>query len=244
MWFNEIVGNQIVRMTLSGEFTNSYPFPSPNSYAGQILVGPDNNLWVTENHSNKIGRLNPTTGVLTEWVMPTSGSTPSGMTNAADGALWFTEWGESISRIARITTSGVLTEYPDGTANSGPWGIVPGPNGTDIWYTEFYTSMLGMMPVCAVGLTASYSSGTLDFGFSVGSTAPYTWTTGAYQNGVLLKQLWSDALPAEMPLKTFSGRIAFPSTVGDVTFVSGLYTSSGSPVCTENVTIDNAVKSK
>jgi uncharacterized protein (TIGR03437 family) len=47
--------------------------------------------------------------------------------------LWFPELGAS--KIGRITTAGVVTEYPVPTANSGPYGIAVGPDGT-LWFTE------------------------------------------------------------------------------------------------------------
>jgi len=237
LWFGDIIGNQIVRMTTSGDFTNFYPFPTPGSYPDQIITGPDGNLWVAENLSNKVGQLNPATGVLTEWVMPTANATPSGITNAPDGALWFTEWAQPVSQIARITTAGVITEFPDGSANSSPWRIVPLPNGT-IWYTEFYSNQVANIPVCAVGLKASYSAGTVTMNFSIGSTQPYTWTTGLYQNGVLFRQLWSDALPAESPLKTRTVQVSVSPAAGSITVISGLYESNGTAVCTENAAID------
>ncbi len=44
-----------------------------------------------------------------------------------DGALWFTE--NSGNKIERITTAGVITEFPVPTSSSGPRGIVAGPDG-------------------------------------------------------------------------------------------------------------------
>ena len=44
-----------------------------------------------------------------------------------DGALWFTE--NSGNKIERITTAGVITEFPVPTSSSGPRGIVAEPDG-------------------------------------------------------------------------------------------------------------------
>jgi streptogramin lyase len=56
---------------------------------------------------------------------PTAGSNPAGITTGPDGALWFTEFGAN--QIGRITTAGVITEFPIPTAGSEPQGITTGP---------------------------------------------------------------------------------------------------------------------
>jgi virginiamycin B lyase len=60
-------------------------------------------LWFTEHNGNKIGRIT-TAGVITEFPIPTAGSTPWGITAGPDGALWFAE--SNANKIGRITTAG------------------------------------------------------------------------------------------------------------------------------------------
>jgi hypothetical protein len=67
-------------------------------------------LWFTEYIGNKIGRIT-TAGVITEFSIPTLGSSPSDITAGADGNLWFTE--ASGSRIGRITTAPTGPCTPD-----------------------------------------------------------------------------------------------------------------------------------
>jgi virginiamycin B lyase len=57
-----------------------------------------------------------------------------GITAGPDGNLWFTEYGGN--KIGRITTAGVITEFPIPTDDSEPWGITSGPDG-NLWFTEF-----------------------------------------------------------------------------------------------------------
>ena len=60
-------------------------------------------------------------------------SDPSGIAAGPDAALWFTE--EAGNQIGRITTAGVITEFPITTANIYfPVGIVAGPDGV-LWFT-------------------------------------------------------------------------------------------------------------
>src|SRR5580704_10897328 len=59
----------------------------------------------------------PAVGVVSNFADPTM-SNPDAITAGPDGALWFTNW--NYSSVERITTSGVLTNYPDPNA-AGPW---------------------------------------------------------------------------------------------------------------------------
>src|ERR1700694_5282004 len=64
---------------------------TPNSAPTDITLGPDGNLWFTEEFASKIGRINLATGRLTEFPTPTPNSEPNGITTGPDGNIWFTE---------------------------------------------------------------------------------------------------------------------------------------------------------
>ena len=49
MWFTEQAG-KIGRITATGIVTE-FPVPNPNSSPGGLTIGPDGNLWFTENGS-------------------------------------------------------------------------------------------------------------------------------------------------------------------------------------------------
>jgi virginiamycin B lyase len=66
--------------------------------------------------------------LITEFPIP-SGATPNVIAVGPDGALWFTE--NSANQIGRITTAGVITEYP---TLSSLGGITAGPDGA-LWFT-------------------------------------------------------------------------------------------------------------
>jgi virginiamycin B lyase len=72
---------------------------------------------------------------------------PRGITVGPDGALWFAESGAN--QIGRITTDGVITEYPlsvGGRENSWetswPTGPILGADGA-LWFYETYAGKLG-----------------------------------------------------------------------------------------------------
>ena len=73
-------------------------------------------------------------GVITEFALSNSASTPAGIVTGPDGALWFTE--STANKIGRITTSGSYTAGAIPTAASQPQDIALGPDGA-LWFTEF-----------------------------------------------------------------------------------------------------------
>ena len=75
-------------------------------------------------------------------MIPTAGSLPAGITSGPDGNLWFTE--TTGNNVARITTSGAITEFPIPTPYSQPQGITVGPDG-NIWFVEQNTSKIGVL---------------------------------------------------------------------------------------------------
>ena len=130
VWFTEISGNKIGRITPAGVITE-FPTPSASGPDG-ITTGPDGNLWYAGFNGNKIGRVT-TAGVITEFAAGAA-SGPALITSGPDGNLWFTEF--SSHKIGRMTPAGVLTEFSAGiTALAQPYGIAAGPDG-NLWFTE------------------------------------------------------------------------------------------------------------
>jgi sugar lactone lactonase YvrE len=89
--------------------------------------------------SNAIGRIT-TSGVITQFPIPTASSAPAAIAAGADGNMWFTEL--DANKIGRITTSGVITEFPITTPGSQPAEICAGPDGA-IWFNELAANQIG-----------------------------------------------------------------------------------------------------
>jgi virginiamycin B lyase len=162
LWFTEINASQIGRITPSGVVTE-FPLPTPDSQAHDITRGPDGNLWFTEINADRIGRIT-THGVITEFPLPTAGiggqarsncgpstavSQPYVITEGPDRSLWFTECNSN--KIGRISTAGVITEFPLGTPARQPHGITMGPDG-NLWFTEFAADRIGIISTDGVVL--------------------------------------------------------------------------------------------
>ncbi len=150
LWFTESGNTMIGRITTAGLFSE---FPVPASPQA-IVTGPDKALWFTEPRGGKIGRLT-TGGTVTEFATPTrtsnpmgvpgQGSNPYDITAGPDGALWFTE--SMADQIGRITTAGLVTEFPLPDRNrvhGSPDGITAGPDGA-IWFTEGLAGTVGRL---------------------------------------------------------------------------------------------------
>lgn len=142
LWFTESTNNRIGRVTTDGTFRQfliRHPDQDPddpyirNAQPMGITTGPDGAIWFGETSGNRIGRLDSTTGKLTEFLFPPAGGPrqPHAITAGPDGALWFTV----DNAIGRITTSFGYSEFPMPTRSSAPLGITAGPDGA-LWFTD------------------------------------------------------------------------------------------------------------
>jgi len=138
VWFTELVGNKIGKVTTNGTVTE-YSIPTSSSAPVSIVAGPDGNMWFTEYSGNKIGKVT-TSGSFTEYTVPTSTSQPNSITAGPDGNLWFAE--RSTNKIGKVTTSGSFTEYTVPTSSSQPSTLTAGPDG-NLWFTEYAGNKVG-----------------------------------------------------------------------------------------------------
>lgn len=91
-----------------------------------ITLGPDGNVWfvAASGVANNIIEVSPT-GQFTAYPVPIGGSAEF-ITAGPDGNIWYTDnFNSAIAQL--VPSTGVTTEFPTPTANSGPWGIGIGP---------------------------------------------------------------------------------------------------------------------
>ena len=119
-----------------------YPIPSKAGSALQIITGPDNNLWFTENDpvSNHIGQVTPS-GKITEYSLPTFGGMPNGITVGPGNNLWFTE--QFGDKVGQLTTGGQFSEYPTPSTQQLA-GITEGPDG-NLWFAVSLGHSIGVL---------------------------------------------------------------------------------------------------
>ena len=89
-----------------------------------ITGGPDGNVWFAD-EDGRIGQINPTTDVITEYTIPYTGASPYGITTGPDGNLWFTDAGTSSIGVATLSTSQlvVTTRPPNSVTAGGGFGL-------------------------------------------------------------------------------------------------------------------------
>src|SRR5262249_54275558 len=85
------------------------PLPAASAGSSEIIRGPDGAFWFTEFSRNKVGRIRPATGEITEFDIPTPNSGPLGITTGYP-SVWFTEF--NANQIGRIAPDGTVTEFP------------------------------------------------------------------------------------------------------------------------------------
>jgi virginiamycin B lyase len=136
---------------------DEYVIPTSPSQPSGITNGPDGALWFVEENAppgerHKVGRLNPAQAVpgtsngFTEYLIPTSGATPSKIVTGPDGALWFTE--QATHKIGRLDPSAATPGTTNGMTEfalplpSGPDGITVGTDGA-LWFTQFAANKIG-----------------------------------------------------------------------------------------------------
>ena len=142
-----------------------------------IAVGSDGNLWFTEfgvDFGNRIGRIT-TSGVITEFPIPTLVSQPNGIAAGPDGNLWFTETGAN--QIGRITTAGDITEFSI-PSEDWPSGIAAGPDG-NLWFTEPADSKIGRITTAGVVTEFSVPSSGTARNIAAGPGGDLWFTDGA-----------------------------------------------------------------
>jgi hypothetical protein len=115
------------------------------------VQGPDGNLWFTEYFSSQVGRIDPTTGAVTEFG-GFSGSNPEGITVGPDNDIWFIERFGGASGTGYVgwinpntvgATPGTISgEVQIPTPGSEAFGITAGPDNT-LWFTEFISNQIG-----------------------------------------------------------------------------------------------------
>ncbi len=143
-------------------------FPGPAAVA-TIATGSDGALWFTNDNvaDYSIQRMT-TDGTVTSYALPTGTGAlmePLDITAGPDGALWFTAVGGGnlgLGGIGRISTSGVITEYPlpQALGLGGPEDITAGPDGA-LWFTIGDGGQYAIGRITTTGAISTYSFTTL-----------------------------------------------------------------------------------
>jgi streptogramin lyase len=108
--------------------------PTANATPQDIVLGPDGNLWFTENSINKIGRVTPgEPPVIQEFDVATNFVEPLNITVGPDNRIWFSGKFNGAGGVGRMNPANPADTQGFGGFNvQGPRGIAAGPDGA-IW---------------------------------------------------------------------------------------------------------------
>ncbi len=113
LWFTlpgtSAIGRLVVTTTADYAFTR-YDTPTPNSQPDH-LVYLDGRIWFTEYGANRIGALDIASGQITEYVLPSPDSRPTGIDALPNGDIWVVT--EAADSLVRRTVTGAMTEFTD-----------------------------------------------------------------------------------------------------------------------------------
>jgi virginiamycin B lyase len=156
LWFTEPVTNAISELDTSNNW-HQWTVPTNNASPFDLTFDQYGHLWFTELTANKIGVFDPSTGkFINEYLTPTSGSRPYGITgpDPTTHSIWFTENSGSVHQIGRIspnadgTINGGIQEYH---TSSNSQAITPHlitfDNQGNIWWTEGTNGSIGQLVI-------------------------------------------------------------------------------------------------
>ena len=132
IWFAEANNERLNRVTMTG----TVKFLNPSVPAFYLTVGADKKFYVDNGDDNQIGTIT-TSGVTNRFTTP-SGDHPTGLTLGPDNNVWFVEFGH----VAKITKTGVITEYTLPSQGIGGNSITTGPDA-NLWFTEYTANKIG-----------------------------------------------------------------------------------------------------
>ncbi len=152
IWATQPSQNSIARLVVTSPSSYTVtPFALPTLNAEPYDIKYANGwVWFTERVANKIGRLDPATGTITECTIPTANSQPTGIDvfTGSPAQVWFAE--RNGNKLAMLLGDNPLTctfaEYvlPAALANAQPEGVAVLDND-HVWFTAPGVSVVGRL---------------------------------------------------------------------------------------------------
>ena len=99
-WFNLFGTNAIATVDPTSMRVTEFPLPDPRARGRRIALTSDGAVWYVDYVRGFLGKLDPGSGVVSEWPMPGGGmSLPYAMTVDDYDRLWFVETGRQPNRL-------------------------------------------------------------------------------------------------------------------------------------------------
>jgi len=170
-------------------------------------------VWFTEQKTNVIGYLDPSTNTFKEWVVPTPGSGVCEMA-AYNGIAYFVEWsGDKVGRLNPSTNTFTEWKIP-GYGIPGGAGIIV--SGGIIWFTTDklcslnpQTNLFTPWTVPTPGFQPSAYGGKIWFTETMGNKIAKLYPTGGSSTYITPQ---TNVRSPKVTVKTPTSKIAYPST--------------------------------
>ncbi len=102
LWYCETAANKIAQLK-PNQTTAEFPLPDGAPFIAKVAA---DGVWFTYSNRAAIGHLNPETGAVEQFLIP-SGAAPFFIELAADGSKWFTE----TAGVGRLSPTGSISEW-------------------------------------------------------------------------------------------------------------------------------------
>jgi streptogramin lyase len=188
VWFTDNNASVVGRITPSGTYT-FYGMGNglqTNGIPDAITLGPDNQIWFTDAFGSSprmVGTVTPSAPLasqIKEYALTKPGA-EVGITVGADGNVWVEQSNDGVppdtGSIARITPSGVVTEFTNGllpNANIDTDQIISGPDG-NVWFSDRGAKAIGKvsLELPATATTGAASAITSNSATVAGTVEPF-----------------------------------------------------------------------
>ena len=143
--------------------------PTAGSRPHDPIATKDGHIWWTGQLSNRLGRLNPKTGAMTEFVLNTAHTGPHGLAEDRRGNIWYT--GNHAAHIGKLDPrTGTTTTYPmPDPSVKDPHTIIFDKKGI-VWFTAQQGNVIGRLdPKSGQVTLASPSKGSRPYGMAINS---------------------------------------------------------------------------
>lgn len=231
LWFtlpeSNAIGSLVVTSTVDFKFT-SFPLPTPNSQPYDLVYDATREVvWFTELTGNRIGQLDPTTGVVQQYNIPTDNPAPTGITLDGQGIIWFAQrQGNNLGKFDPTTQT--FTEYAIPIANAQPEDVavqrsgwvctegciwITGPNINQMFLFRVETEEMENLPtISQLGQGTEPWNVIVDSANSVWITTRTGSLIGKFLGGTQVDWIWyatssANAKPTGIASHTTSGRV-------------------------------------
>lgn len=139
VWVSLARAGKLGRLAPDGQL-RTYELPR-DSFPVGLLVEPGGVVWYTDIRRNKVARLDPESGSVIAFEIPTKDSWPFQLVRTPEGILYFTE--RVGNRIGRLDPrAGSVREYTVPTPGAQPSGLTLTPDG-HLFFTENSANQVG-----------------------------------------------------------------------------------------------------